>query len=181
MTSILRNFAGTCAVAIASSAAGNAQGTLADYQRAKDSHSKARGLVVNALGPVNWIDESDHFWYWRSVKGGFEFILVDAANSSGNPTFDHARLAATISSASRSRYTALALPFAPPQDGPGGRGAAGGPPQTAPLTFLDHDTAIQFGTGEFLYKCALTDYARTNGGRIPAGASAAPLAMAKPR
>jgi hypothetical protein len=45
-----------------------AQGTLADYQRAQGLQAKARGLVVNAPGPVTWIAETDRFWYPRSVK-----------------------------------------------------------------------------------------------------------------
>ena len=56
-----------------------AQGTLADYQRAHSLQSTARGLVVNLPGPANWIAGIDHLWYWRSVKGGTEFILADAA------------------------------------------------------------------------------------------------------
>ena len=55
------------------------QGTLADYQRAQELQAKVRELPVNVPGPVTWIGESDHFWYSKSVKGGTEFVLVDAA------------------------------------------------------------------------------------------------------
>src|SRR5579862_3692998 len=168
MTSIFRSSSGYLTVAIFIPVAGFAQGTLADYQRAHDLQAKARGLVVNAPGPITWIDRSDHFWYSRSVKGGFEFVLVDAATSSKKLAFDHEKLATAISSATGKKYAALALPFAPSQDGRGGRAPAGGPPQTAPLTFLDHETAIQFGTGGFLYQCALTGYTCAKGSPIPA-------------
>ena len=144
-----------------------AQGTLGDYQRAQDLRTKARGLVVDEPGAVSWIGESDHFWYPRSVKGGFEFVLVDAATSSKKLAFDHDKLAAAISVAAEKKYTGLALPFAPASGGRGGRGPAGGPPQTAPLTFIDNERSIQFGTGGFLYQCALSTYTCTRGAAIP--------------
>jgi len=156
-----------------------AQGTLADYQKAQDLQSKAKGLVVNAPGAMTWIGDSDHFWYPRSVKNGFEFMLVDATNSSKKLAFDHEKLAAAISTATAKKYAAHALPFAPATGGrAGGRGAAD-PPQTAPLTFLDNEKSIQFGTGGFLYKCDLTRYSCTKGDAIPAnppdGRGGAPL------
>ncbi len=150
-----------------------AQGTLADYQRAQDLQVKAGGLVVNAPGTMTWIGASNHFWYPRSVKGGSEFVLVDATASSKKLAFDHDKLAAAISAATGHKYTGLALPFAPVQGGRGGggRAAAGSPPLTAPLTFLDNEVSIQFGTGGFLYKCTLTDYTCTKVGAIPPNAA----------
>ena len=109
------------------------QGTLADYQRARDLEMKARGLVIHSPGQVTWIHGSDHFWYPRSARGGYEFVLVDAARGSRKAAFDQEKLAAAISSATGKTYTALALPFAPAAGGrAGGRGQAGSPPQTAP-------------------------------------------------
>src|SRR5258708_34836511 len=137
-----------------------AQGTLADYQRAQGLQAKARNLVVNAPGPISWIGESDHFWYWRSAKGGTEFVLVDAEAGSKKLAFDHDKLATAISSATGQTYKSLALPFAPSPGGRGGgRGAPGAIPTTAPLTFLDGETSIRFGTGGSLYKCSLPEYA----------------------
>ncbi len=155
-----------------------AQGTLADYQRAQDLRRKARGLVVNEPGAITWIGDSDRFWYPRSVKGGFEFVLADAAASSKKLAFDHEKLAAAISAATGKKYSALALPFAPATGGRGARGPAAGPPQTAPLTFIDHERSIQFGTGGFLYTCELSSYTCAKGGAIPSngpgGRGAAP-------
>ncbi len=142
------------------------QGTLADYQRAHGLQAKARGLVVNVPGPINWIGDSDHFWYPRTVKGGTEFVLVDATVPSKKPAFDHEKLAEAISTATGHKYTALALPFAPQQARPDRRPVA--PGSTAPLTFIDGDKAIQFGTGGILYKCSLTEYTCTRQGPIPA-------------
>ena len=145
------------------------QGTLADYQRAQGLQRKARSLVVNSPGTPTWIGNSEHFWYARSVKGGTEFMLVDAASASKKPAFDHEKLAAAINSASSQHYTALTLPFAP-QAGRGGRAAGPTAPMSAPLTFADDEKSIQFGTGGSMYKCSLTDYACTKQGPIPAAA-----------
>ena len=150
-----------------------AQGTLADYQRGQGLQAKARGLVVNAPGPANWIGESDHFWYTKSVAGGTEFVLVDAAAGTKKPAFDHDKLAVAINAASGGHYTGLALPFAPAPGGRGGGGGGGrgfGGPAPGALTFSDNDRTIQFGAAGFLYKCTLTDYACTKGEAIPEGA-----------
>ena len=143
------------------------QGTLADYQRAHALQVKGRDLVVNTPGAVTWIGSTDSFWYSRSVKGGNEFILVDADKGSKGLAFDHEKLAVGISKVTPKPYTALKLPFAPT---PGGR-AAGRPvvgvmPVTAPLTFLDGSKVIQFGTDGVLYKCDLSSYVCTKEGPI---------------
>jgi hypothetical protein len=90
-----------------------AQGTLADYQRAQALQAKKRDLLVNAPGAITWIGESNHFWYPRSVKGGTEFILVDAEKGSKKPAFDHDKLAVAISAISGRKYTGITLPFEP--------------------------------------------------------------------
>jgi hypothetical protein len=99
------------------------QGTLADYQRGQGLQARARDLVVNVPGPANWIGDSGHFWYFKSAKGGTEFVLVDAATATKNPAFDHDKLATAISGASGGHYTGQTLPFAP---APGGRGGGAG-------------------------------------------------------
>jgi dipeptidyl aminopeptidase/acylaminoacyl peptidase len=144
-----------------------AQGTLADYERGEGLQAKARGLVVDVPGPMNWIGKSDHFWYPRSVKGGTEFILVNAVARTKKPAFDQDKLATAISEGTGHHYTALKLPFAP-----SGRrfGAARNPfarPTTAPLTFVDDEHAIQFGVDGYLYRCSLADYACSKKGHIP--------------
>jgi hypothetical protein len=146
-----------------------AQGTLADYQRGEGLRERSQGLVVNVPGAPNWIGESEHFWYTRTVKGGTEFEMVYAETGTKKLAFDHAKLAAAISTVTGHQYAALALPFAPPtggRGGGGGRGAAG-PAMTAPLTFTNGENAIEFGTGGSMYKCSLTDYTCAKGGAIP--------------
>jgi hypothetical protein len=138
----------------------SAQGTLADYQRGQALQAKARGLVVNVPGTPTWIGDSNRFWYSRSVKGGTEFLLVDASAAAKKPAFDHEKLAAAINAASGGHYTALALPFAPQTGGRGAAAAAGrggtGPAPGA-LTFSENAQSIEFGAAGFLYKCSLTE------------------------
>jgi len=162
-------FAITLSVAMAlAPALVRAQGTLADYQRGQALRTKTQGLVVNAPGPANWIGETDRFWYSKSVKGGTEFVLVDAQAGTKKPAFDHEKLAAAIS-ATGHKTTALALPFAPPAGGRGagggGRGFGGNAPGA--LTFVDNEQAIQFGLDGFLYKCTLADYTCLKGAALP--------------
>src|ERR1039457_4023010 len=145
-----------------------AQGTFADYERAQGLAAKARGLVANQPGAPNWIGESGHFWYSKTVKGGSEFVLVDAAAAVKRPAFDHDKLATAINAASGGHYTGLTLPFAPPAGGRGGGGggrgaAAAGTPQTAPLTFRNNDDTIDFGAGGSMYTCQLSDYTCVKG------------------
>ncbi|MBA3270423.1 MAG: DPP IV N-terminal domain-containing protein [Acidobacteria bacterium] len=54
----------------------------------------------------------DRFWYRVAVPGGGEFVLVDPARATREPAFDHARLAAALSTAAAASYTATSLPFA---------------------------------------------------------------------
>src|SRR5262245_41298974 len=89
----------------------NAQGTQADYDRATGLREKFQGLVVNAPERANWIEKTSHFWYRKSVKGGYEFVLVDAETLVRKPAFDHEKLAAALSAASAQKLTALSLPF----------------------------------------------------------------------
>src|SRR6185295_13233883 len=142
------------------------QGTLADYQRGQGLQAKARGLVVNLPGAPNWIGDSAQLWYWRSVKGGTEFMLVDASAGTKKLAFDHEKLAAAISSASGTHYTALALPFAPAPAGRGGGGGGGGRgagPAPGALTFSDNNQSIQFGAAGVMWKCTLTSYTCVKG------------------
>jgi dipeptidyl aminopeptidase/acylaminoacyl peptidase len=118
---------------------GLAQGTAADYQRANGLRTKYEGLAVNVPGPATWVEKSNRFWYRKTVKGGNEFVLVDAETSQKRPPFDHARLAQSLSSAANEKYTAATLPF-------------------ATFTFTDSDQAVQFTAAGSAWRCALVDY-----------------------
>jgi dipeptidyl aminopeptidase/acylaminoacyl peptidase len=115
-----------------------AQGTLADYQRAQ-GREKLQGLALNIPGPVNWIDATHRFWYRKSIRGGSEFVLVDADTLARKPAFDHEKLAASLSAATSEKYKAVTLPF-------------------SEVTFVDKEQAIQFAASGSTWKCALSDY-----------------------
>ena len=116
-----------------------AEGTLADYQRAEGLAAKAKALRTNAPGPATWFDRN-HFWYTRQVPGGNEFIMGDASAGTKAPAFDHERLAAALSSASKQKFAAFGLPVSPTTQ------------------FVDSGSAIQFTAGDQVFKCTLADY-----------------------
>ena len=102
-----------------------AQGTIADYQRAMSLRSRYDGLALNVVDERQWIRNTDRFWYRRTVKGGHEFILVNADAKTKQPAFDHVRIAEALSSAAGGKYTALTLPF-------------------STFTFIEEDRSIEF-------------------------------------
>ena len=85
--------------------------TSADYARAEDFMSyNTAPLVYRAGVRPNWM-ENDRFWYRVTTAEGAEFIVVDPAAGTRRPAFDHARVAAALSSAAGVRYDAHHLPF----------------------------------------------------------------------
>jgi dipeptidyl aminopeptidase/acylaminoacyl peptidase len=144
----------------------HAQGTAADYQRAQSLREKFQGLAVNVPGNPTWIEGDNHFWYRKSVPGGYEFIIVDADKLTKKPAFDQEKLAAALSAASGTKYTAVTLPLTEPVAA-GGRGGFGGP--ATALTFIDHESAITFAAAGFMWNCNLTSYDCTKGSPVPQG------------
>ena len=88
-----------------------AQGTVADYRRADGLRTALQGLVVDAPEPATWLENSSRFWYRKAVKGGNAFVLFDATTLEKRPALDHERLAASLSTATAKKYTAVTLPF----------------------------------------------------------------------
>jgi dipeptidyl aminopeptidase/acylaminoacyl peptidase len=128
-----------------------AQGTRADYERAAKLRDKFQGLAVNVVEQPTWIGTTAKFWYRKSVKGGNEFVLVDAAAPAPakTPAFDHVRLAASLSAAAGEKYTALTLPF-------------------PSITFTDKESAIEFVAVGQRWSCSLSDYTCKKLGPAPA-------------
>src|SRR5580658_11298057 len=95
---------GTCF--ILSPALANAQGTLADYQRAERFlPGNVRHQIFVADVAPHWIEKSSRFWYREVGPSGSEFILVDAAQNTSAPAFDNAKLAASLSRATKREYS----------------------------------------------------------------------------
>jgi len=85
--------------------------TAADYARAeKWMPYNTNPLVFRSGVRPTWIS-GERFWYRITTAEGSEFLLVDAAKGTRAPAFDHARLAAALSTATGTTYDAHHLPF----------------------------------------------------------------------
>jgi dipeptidyl aminopeptidase/acylaminoacyl peptidase len=125
------------ALAIPLSAA--AQGTLADYERARGLRERFQALALNVVDRAAWVEKTGRFWYRRTVKGGAEFMLVDTDKLEKRPAFDHARLAASLSAASGEKFEPFKLPFFAPR-------------------FVDEGKAVEFEAAGSRWKCELEAY-----------------------
>ena len=88
-----------------------AQVTEQDYKRADRFANDLNDLVYHGDFVPHWIENTPRFWYRNQLKGGKEFIVVDADKILKRPAFDHQKLAASLSSATTKSYTAITLPF----------------------------------------------------------------------
>ncbi len=146
-----------------------AQGTAIDYSRADQLNARYDGLAVNTPDRPTWIGRSPRLWYRRTVKGGYEFLVVDVAAKTKQPAFDHTKLAAAIIRAGLSEVPAAGRG--------GGGGAAPGTPTLVSATnlpfadfnFADDEHAIEFVATGFNWKCTITDYACQRVGPVALG------------
>src|SRR5260370_34999387 len=85
--------------------------TAADYSRAEKLMGyNTTPLVLRSGVRPNWLPD-ERFWYRVTTAEGAEFVLVDAEKGTRAAAFDHARLAAALSSATGRAYSAGNLPF----------------------------------------------------------------------
>lgn len=85
--------------------------TVADYARAEKFMSYNTGpLVLRAGVRPTWLADG-RFWYRVTTESGGEFVLVDPARGVRGPAFDHAKVAAALSTAAGGKYEAYKLPF----------------------------------------------------------------------
>jgi dipeptidyl aminopeptidase/acylaminoacyl peptidase len=85
--------------------------TAADYAQAeKFMGYNVLPLVHHVMGRPNWLPD-DRFWYRTTTAEGSMFVLFDPAKKSGQPAFDHARLASALSSGTGQPVDAAHLPF----------------------------------------------------------------------
>lgn len=126
--------------------------TAADYERAASVDDRFGPLIVGQPSSPTWIGAQ--FWYGRSVEGGNEWLLFDAAAASKAPLFDHARMAAAVSVATDSAFTALTLPFT-------GRGSR--------FEVEDDRSAVTFVLSGSAYRCTLSSYECTRTGAAQGG------------
>src|SRR5688572_23323286 len=85
--------------------------TADDYARAeKFMGYNTNRLVFRAGIRPTWLPDG-RFWYRVTTDNGVEFVLVDPAVGTRTPAFDHAKLAAALSTAAGTTYSASRLPF----------------------------------------------------------------------
>jgi hypothetical protein len=85
--------------------------TADDYARAEKSMGYNTATLVDRGGVrPNWLPD-DRFWYRVLTAQGSEFVLINAANGTRQPLFDHAKLAAAISAVAGTKYEATRLPI----------------------------------------------------------------------
>jgi dipeptidyl aminopeptidase/acylaminoacyl peptidase len=123
------------------------QVTKADYERAFGLREKLQGLAVDVPERPSFIGTTTRFWYRKSVSGGNEFVLMDAATLEKKPAFDHAKLAAALAKALNEAVEPKKLPF-------------------NAITFVDGEKAVQFATADFRWKCDLSTYEITKLGPV---------------
>ncbi|HZI51566.1 MAG TPA: DPP IV N-terminal domain-containing protein, partial [Terriglobia bacterium] len=130
--------AALCSVLLATASV-SAQVTPEDYERANRLRTRFQGLAVNIPEIPNAIPNTSRFWYRKSVQGGNEFVLVDAEKLAKGPAFDHEKLAASLSSVTKSKYTDRTLPF-------------------STFRFLEGERSIEFAVNSATWQCDLQDY-----------------------
>src|SRR5262245_15712653 len=114
-----------------------AQVTQADYDRAAGVRARYQGLVYDNPERVTWIGSTSRFWYRKSVKSGFQFVLADAATLKKEPAFDHERLATSLSTTLGEKVSPLKLPF-------------------TTVLFVDNERSIEFDANGSHWKCSLS-------------------------
>jgi dipeptidyl-peptidase-4 len=99
--------------AAAPAAAAPAALTVADYAHAeKFMPYNVTPLVYHGSVRATWLPD-ERFWYRDTTPDGSEFILVDPAHGTRAPAFDHAKLAAALTTAAGgdAKFDAAHLPF----------------------------------------------------------------------
>ena len=85
----------------------NANWALSD----KFSNSNLRPYIYTSTVAPRWIGKSDSMWYNWKDRNGSRFMLVVPATRTKQPLFDHARLAAALTTAHRKPVDRNNLPF----------------------------------------------------------------------
>ena len=138
-----------------------AQGKRADYDRAHALRARFEGLATGLPEPATFIEGTNDFWYRRFVKGGYEFVAMNAETQVKRPAFDHEKLAAGLSKAAGAGAAALALP-------------------TQGLRIIDKGAAVELIAADARWRCEISEYACRKVADIPAGFVQIPFACATP-
>jgi dipeptidyl aminopeptidase/acylaminoacyl peptidase len=100
------------ALAAASAAQQRTPLTQSDYTAAERfSPAKVRQMVGSTSVAVNWLDNSNCFWYRYTTAEGERWWFVDPDRRVRRPLFDNDRMAAEITRVTRDPYDGQHLPF----------------------------------------------------------------------
>jgi dipeptidyl aminopeptidase/acylaminoacyl peptidase len=129
---LLRPWLGVSLIAIVIASGGGVGAQKADtaavpnYDLAAQwTSQKVSKLVFDTTVSPRWLETSDRFWYAYRTREGRRFMFVDPVKRSKAPLFDHAKMAATLTSITGLPYDAQHLPF-------------------STLRFVKQDTAFEF-------------------------------------
>ena len=86
-----------------------AQGTAADYDRAKGLREKYEAAAIDIAGAATWIGTTHRFWYRKLSRGANEYVIYDADTLKKQPAFDHTKIAASLSKLTNNTYKASDL------------------------------------------------------------------------
>jgi dipeptidyl-peptidase 4 len=78
---------------------------------ARWTSAKVGKLVFDTAVTPRWLQTGDRFWYTYQTRDGRRFYIVDPLKKAKAPLFDHARMAAQLTSITRQPYDAQHLPF----------------------------------------------------------------------
>ena len=83
---------------LSTAGAASAQGTQADYDRAKNLRELTRNKVFRTRIEPHWFAENTRFWYVNRLADDVrQYVLVDARQGKRRLAFDHAKLAESLS------------------------------------------------------------------------------------
>ncbi len=117
----------------------SAQVARSDYERAMGLSDRYEYLTVNVPESATWVENSTRFYYRKSVKGGHEFVMMDAESRQKTPAFDHQRLADGLAKETGDTYTPVRLPF-------------------STFVFTDNEQKVEFTAKRVRWQCELSQY-----------------------
>lgn len=106
----MKNWITGCGLLLAA-IAGNAQGKLADYQRAEAMNRNFTGKVHHVPERIQWFENNQDFWYLETTPRGKEFVKYETGSSKASPLFDAEKLAASLATITGKPVQPYALPF----------------------------------------------------------------------
>ena len=118
-TRALRATIGVCAIALAFVFTSPIEAQQAPTTAARPNYDlasawtsqKVSKLVFDTSVTPRWLEKSDRFWYAYNTREGRRFMLVDPVKKTKAPLFDHAKMAAALTTLTRIPYDAQHLPF----------------------------------------------------------------------